>query len=665
MFRAESKPRCRDKMALAAASIIVIENVRPELDCGTFPVKRVVGETLELSADIFTTGSEVIRASIKYRFASNDDASPTTWSEVPMSLFENDRWRASFPLKKIGVYEYTVEAWVDRILTLTHRIRSWALSGEDVSSDVEDLRRLLDSMVLNSSGSERQYLDSWAKRILSSGKDIDKILEILTNSEFLSSMEKLSKSSVSRYKILQVMVDGKSAGFAAWYEMFPRSQGVVEGRSGTFQDCKRRLTEIKEMGFDTIYLPPIHPIGKTNRRGKNNAGPANPGEPGSPWGIGNEYGGHTSIDPDLGTMDDFVDLVASVKKLDMSLALDLAFQCSPDHPYVGEHPEWFYHRADGTIRYAENPPKKYYDIYPLNFDSSHSSELWHELLNVVLFWISKGIKVFRVDNPHTKPLAFWSWLIREVKHLHPEVIFLSEAFTTPKPMMRLAKIGFTQSYTYFTWKNLKWELNDWLRAFFLSDVSEYYRGNLFTNTPDILSDYLQKGGRPAFKIRLVLASMLSPLYGIYSGFELCENRAKPGSEEYLESEKYQYKVWDWNRPGNIKDFIKKINFIRKENPSLQQGRNLHLLRSDNDNIFFFGRWNQNATNVILVAVNLDPFSTHDSTVLVPIHELGIKPWIDFRVRDLITDAVYKWRGERNYVKLDPALEPAHILLLER
>ena len=649
------------------SSVVVIENVRPELDCGTFPIKRTVGERLEVSADIFSTGNDIIKSSIKYRIATKnaDTPSSTSWSEVPMLFFENDRWLGSFALENVGVYEYTIEAWVDKISTLTRRIQNWVRAGEDVRLDIEDLRRLLDSIMLNSRGSERQYFVTWEKRIADSSKDINKILEILANSEFLSLVEKHSRSSISRYRNLEVVVDVKSATFATWYEMFHRSQGEVEEKSGTFRDCKRRLAEIREMGFDTIYLPPIHPIGKTNRRGKNNAGPAVPGEPGSPWAIGNENGGHTSVNPDLGTMDDFVDFVNSAKNLDMNIAIDLAFQCSPDHPYVREHPEWFYHRADGTIRYAENPPKKYYDIYPLNFESDNSGDLWHELLDIVLFWISKGIKVFRVDNPHTKPLVFWSWLIREIKRMHPEVIFLSEAFTRPKPMKQLAKIGFTQSYTYFTWKNLKWELNDWLNEFFISDVAEYYRGNLFTNTPDILTEYLQKGGRPAFKIRLVLASMLSPLYGIYNSFELCENKAKSGSEEYLDSEKYQYKVWDWNRPGNIKDFITKINFIRKENPSLQQGRNLHLLRSDNDNIFFFGRWNQNGSNVILVAVNLDPFLTHDSTVFVPIQDLGIKPWVGFRVRDLITNSVYWWKGEPNYVKLDPSLEPAHILLLER
>lgn len=645
------------------SSNVVIENARPEVDCGSFPVKRIVGDKLEVSADIFTSSNEVVRASIKFRPQSGDKSA--IWLETPMSLVENDRWTGSFILENVGVYEYTIEAWIDKISTLTRRIQNWAGAGEDVASDIDDLIKMLDSIILNTSGSDRQNIASYIQRLAINTNDSTKLLEILNEPEFVSLTGKHARSSICAYKTLEVVVDIKHAGFAAWYEMFHRSQGKLEGKSGTFKDCKNRLDEIHEMGFDTIYLPPIHPIGKTNRRGRNNAGPAEEEEPGSPWAIGNESGGHTAMNPDLGTMEDFVDLINSAKELGIDIALDLAFQCSPDHPYVKQHPEWFYRRKDGTIRYAENPPKKYYDIYPLNFESDNPIGLWEELLRVVLFWVDKGVKVFRVDNPHTKPILFWKWLIHEVKKSHPEVIFLAEAFTRPKPMKELAKIGFSQSYTYFTWKNLKWELVQFLSEFFLSDVSEYYRGNLFTNTPDILSEFLQKGGRPAFKIRLVLASMLSAIYGIYNGYELCEDKAKPGSEEYLDSEKYQFKIWDWNREGNIKDFIRKINTIRRENVSLQQSRNLHLLRSDSDNIFFFGRWDEDARNVILVAVNLDPFAAHYSNVFVPIQELGIKESETYEVRDLIADTTYKWKGEPNYVKLDPFSEPAHIFLLNK
>jgi starch synthase (maltosyl-transferring) len=426
------------------------------------------------------------------------------------------------------------------------------------------------------------------------------------------------------------------------------------------------LPEIAEMGFDVIYLPPIHPIGKTNRRGKNNAGPAKAGEPGSPWAIGSADGGHKAINPDLGTMEDFLRFVNSTRKLGMDVAIDLAFQCSPDHPYVREHPNWFSHTQNGEIRYAENPPKKYYDIYPLCFDCEGSVELWEELLNVTLFWVRKGIKIFRVDNPHTKPFGFWTWLIDEVKKVEPEATFLSEAFTRPKVMKYLAKLGFTESYTYFAWKNSKWELTEFLNEFVISDSNEYYRGNFFTNTPDILTEYLQKGGPPAFKIRLVLAATLSSLYGIYNGYELCENRAREsGSEEYLDSEKYQYKVWDWNRPGNIKDYIKRINKIRRENVALQDTKNLRILRSDNDNIFFYGKWSSDHSNAVMVAVNLDPFNVHDSTVYAPVSEFGFSPNQTYSVRDLITDSLFRWNGQANYVKLDPNFQPAHIFRVEK
>lgn len=640
---------------------VVIENVIPELDCGQFPVKRIVGDSLEVRADIVAGDNEVVRAALTYRAKRT-----SSWSVIPMSLLKNDTWTGAFVMQVVGLYEYTIEAWVDKLSTLTRRIQSRANASEEVLLEIADLRTLMSSVTLKVHGVERSDLVSWSERIANCGSNVPKVLEILVDNQFISLMARYVRSTVSRYKTLEVVVDDKKAGFATWYEMFHRSQGRREGQSATFKDCENRLDEIRNMGFDTIYFPPVHPIGHTNRRGKNNAGPASESEPGSPWAIGDEQGGHTTINPSLGTMEDFAHFVDSARALGIDVALDLAFQCSPDHPYVKEHPDWFLHRSDGSIRYAENPPKKYLDIYPLNFDTDNSNELWHELFNIVLFWINKGIRVFRVDNPHTKPIAFWRWLIREIKQTHPETIFLAEAFTRPKLMKYLAKLGFTESYTYFAWKNSKQELEEFLKEFVLSDVSEYYRGNLFANTPDILTEFLQKGGRPAFKIRLVLAATLSSIYGIYNGYELCENRAKAaGSEEYLDSEKYQYKVWDWDRPGNIKEFIRKINAIRRENPSLQQSFNLHLLRSDNNNILFFGKWNHDLSNVILVAVNLDPFASHDSTVIVPTQELRIDTGQTYLVRDLITDSVYKWKGESNYVKLDPAIEPAHILLLER
>ncbi|MGI0090155.1 MAG: alpha-1,4-glucan--maltose-1-phosphate maltosyltransferase, partial [Nitrososphaerales archaeon] len=462
------------------------------------------------------------------------------------------------------------------------------------------------------------------------------------------------------------IVDREKARFSTWYEMFPRSQGTRSGASATFKDCENRLEDIQSMGFDVVYLPPIHPIGHTNRRGPNNTPSKSTSDPGSTWAIGNEDGGHYSIHPDLGTMAGFLQFVKAAAEKGIEIALDLAYQSSPDHPYVKEHPEWFFHLKDGTIRYAENPPKKYYDIYPFYFQNSNWKELWNELLKVVMFWVSKGIRIFRVDNPHTKPIGFWEWLIFSVTTKYPDVIFLAESFTRPKSMKLLAKIGFTQSYTYFTWKNTKYDLSEFLDEFMISDPVEYYRGNFFANTPDILSDYLQKGGKQAFKIRLVLAATLSSVYGIYNGFELCENQAAaPGSEEYKDSEKYEYKVRDWNAPNNIKDYIAKINAIRRENLALQRTDNLKMLECDSEEIFFFSKWTQNRSNVILVAVNLDPFLTHSGTVKVPLRDLGIDLSEPYKVKDLITGNEYHWRGESNYVRIDPSVEPAHVFLLIR
>lgn len=652
------------KLEQKRSEIFAIENVTPEINGGRFCAKRVVGDIFEVQADIFKPGNDIISASLKYRKSIPNDKKDH-WFESPMTSLSNDRFVGSFQVAELGTYQYTIECWTDRFSTRLREIQKWAGANEDVSEDLRALFQMVDAIRLKTNLRERLDVDSWLKRMKSASRWED-IQQIVEDQKFRHLIQKHDKSDLTSYKILGLVVDPPRARFSTWYEMFHRSQGTIKGKSATFKDCEKRLAEIHQMGFDIIYLPPIHPIGHTNRRGKNNETSAKPSEPGSPWAIGNESGGHTSVNPELGTVEDLLHFVKSAKAMGMEIALDLAFQCSPDHPYVKEHPEWFLQRSDGTIRYAENPPKRYYDIYPLFFESKRWKELWKELLNVVLFWVGHGINIFRVDNPHTKPLGFWEWLIAEVKKESPETIFLAEAFTRPNLMHYLAKLGFSQSYTYFTWKNSKWELGEFLNEFTGSEASEYYRGNFFTNSPDILSGYLQRGGRSAFKIRLVLAATLSSVYGIYNGYELCENRAKaPDSEEYLDSEKYQYKVWDWNRPGNIKDFITKINRIRVENPSLHFNKNLKLLRSDNDNIFFYAKWNEDRSNIILVVVNLDPFATHDSTVFVPIKDLNLQPWETYTVHDLITNASYRWRGEANYVKLDPNIEPAHILLLER
>lgn len=460
---------------------------------------------------------------------------------------------------------------------------------------------------------------------------------------------------------LEVVVDPVIAAYASWYTMFPRSQGTVPGKSATFDDMIERLPDIEAMGFDVVYLTPIHPIGETNQKGPNNSLVKKPEDPGCPYSIGNKKGGHKAIEPSLGTMEDFKRFITACEKRGMKVAIDIAIQCSPDHPYIKQHPDWFLYEPDGTIKYAENPPKKYEDIVPLWFYPEKNPEaLWDEITSIFLHWIDQGVTIFRVDNPHTKPLFFWEYCIRKVKDKCPEAIFLSEAFTFPKRMKILAKMGFTQSYTYFTWRNTKEELRSYLQELTQTDMVEYYRPNFFTCTPDILPEYLQKGGRNAFKVRTVLAATLVPLYGIYNGFELCENAAMPGKEEYIHSEKYQFKVWDWNRPGNIKPFIRAVNKIRHDNPALHELKNLHFIDTQNDQVLAYYKMSNDKTNVIMVIVNLDPYNTQESFVQVPHHAFGIGASENYTVTDLLSGQTFIWRGAQNFVKLDPYIEPAHI-----
>jgi starch synthase (maltosyl-transferring) len=426
-----------------------------------------------------------------------------------------------------------------------------------------------------------------------------------------------------------------------------------------------RIDDAKAMGFNVIYFPPIHPIGHTNRKGRNNWVSAEPGDPGAPWAIGSEAGGHKAVEPSLGTLADFDSLQKQVRKRGMEIALDFAINCSPDHPYVKEHPDWFYKRPDGTIKYAENPPKRYEDIFPLNFRCENWRELWAEMKSIVLFWAARGVRIFRVDNPHTKPVVFWDYLIKGVRIKYPDVVFLSEAFTRPKMMKALAKAGFNQSYTYFTWRNSKHELTEYFTELTQTEMREYFRANLWPNTPDILPFVLQDGGRPAFMIRVLLAATLSTLYGIYSGYELCENEALPGREEYLDSEKYQFKERDWNAPGNIKDWITRLNKIRLENRALHLYDNLRFYPAENDAILFYGKMTAARDNIILVVVNLDPYRKQHSFVDVPIDQFGQMESDVYQVQDLLSDASYTWHGRRNYIELDPAIQPAHIFRVQR
>ncbi len=642
-------------------SAIVIENIYPELDSGRYPVKRIAGEPVNVSADIFKEGHDILSAVLKYR--SKKD---TAWQEIPMREGDNDRWYAEFVPVENTRYVYTIEAYTDVFSSWKRSFIIKAEAGEDIAGELLEGQRIIDEAIVRVSDKDGRKLSTFLQDLRSAGDQIEAVR--IVSSEQLDHImaECPDKSDAIVYdRELDVIANRKPAGFAAWYEMFHRSQGKVPGKSATFADCEQRLAEIKKMGFDVIYLPPIHPIGMTNRKGRNNKEKAGPGDPGSPWAIGNSLGGHKSVNPELGTLDDFKQFVSAANALDIEIALDLAIQCSADHPYLIEHPEWFFKRPDGSIRYAENPPKKYQDIYPLNFYCEQNEALWDELKSIVLFWIECGVKTFRVDNPHTKPFQFWEWLIADIQETYPDVIFLAEAFTRPKVLNFLAKAGFTQSYTYFTWRNFKEELIEYMTELTQSGLAEYLQGNLFTNTPDILPPILQRGGKPAFKMRLALAATLSPVYGIYNGFELCENRAIPGTEEYLNSEKYEYKIWDWDRPGNIKDYIARINTIRKENTALQANRNLRFYDSDNENILFYGKVSTAKDNLIFVVVNLDPFQMHESTITIPVEEFGISSHEKYMVDELITGTTYLWTGNTQKITLDPEVEPAMILRVSR
>jgi len=641
---------------------IVIERVSPELDSGRYPVKREVGETFEVWADIFKEGHDLIAAVLKYRTQRSQ-----SWRDVPMRHVDNDRWMGSFLLEENTRYIYTIEAFPDPFRSWAAEVAKKIAVGQDVASELSEGMALLRQTIARLSGRDRQALQEYARRLEDAPTQADAV-GVAGEPELEGLMTRhLDRNAATVYdRELEVVVDRMAARYAAWYEMFPRSQGREPNRSATFQECEARLPAIQAMGFDVVYLPPVHPIGRTNRKGRNNALEAAPGDPGSPWAIGSEHGDHKAVDPALGTLADFDRFVSAVRARGMEVALDFAIQCSPDHPYVKEHPEWFFRRPDGTIKYAENPPKKYQDVYPVNFYGEGWEALWDEMKSILLHWIGHGVQIFRVDNPHTKPVSFWEWLIREIQAEHPDVIFLSEAFTRPKMMRVLAKVGFTQSYTYFTWRNFKQELMEYLTELTQSEMQEYFRGNFFTNTPDILPEILQHGGRPAFKLRLVLAATLSSLYGVYSGgYELCENAAVPGTEEYLNSEKYEYRVWDWDRPGHITDYITRVNRIRRENPALHAYKNLRFYPSEDDNILFYGKMTSARDNVILVAVNLDPFAPHTSVLHVPLAEIGLGSEETYQMHELITDTRHLWKGSANRITLDPAVEPAAIFAVRR
>jgi len=639
---------------------VVIENVAPAVDAGRHPAKREVGAVVEVSADVFKEGHDVLVAFVLYRRAGEP-----AWRESPMRFVDNDRWGGSFAVDAVGRWEFTIEALADPWASWLADLAKRTDAGQDVGSELLEGAALVRAAADRASGADAAALRDFASRVGRPDAQAEAVAAARDERLFALMRRHLDRDEATRAeRVYEIVVDRERARFAAWYEFFPRSG--VPGRHGTFKDAEAQLERIAAMGFDVVYLPPIHPIGRAHRKGPNNTLTAGPGDPGSPWAIGGEEGGHTAVHPDLGTLDDFDRFVERARGLGLEVALDFAIQCSPDHPYVREHPEWFFHRPDGTIKYAENPPKKYQDVYPLNFYCDDPRPLWEEWRRVLEFWIGHGVTAFRVDNPHTKPVKFWEWLIREVQAAHPGVVFLSEAFTRPKMMKALAKAGFTQSYTYFTWRNEKQELIDYFTEITTPPVSEYFRGNLWPNTPDILHATLVRGGRPAFRMRLVLAATLSSLYGIYSGYELCENEPYGhGTEEYLNSEKYELKVRDWNAPGNIGDLIATVNRLRREHRALQLYTNLRFHPSDDPNILFYGKMTPDRADAVFVAVNLDPFATHAATVEMPLWELGIREDQPYRMHERLGDTWQEWRGRHGRVVLDPSVEPAAIFSLHR
>jgi starch synthase (maltosyl-transferring) len=641
----------------------VIERVRPEVDGGRFAIKRVVGQSVVVEADVFADGHDEIAGVLRYRHEREDN-----WSEMPLAFVDNDRWRASFDVRQQGLYYYSVTAWIDHFRSWQRDMRKRVAANQDVAVDLLIGRDLIKAAAARAAGAHGERLNAIAAA-MGHEEEREWTLTTVLGHEVADLMALYAERCWPTVydRELAVVVDRSKAGFSAWYEAFPRSCSSEPGRHGTFQDCEARLPYIAGMGFDVLYLPPIHPIGRMFRKGKNNDPAGSPDSVGSPWAIGAREGGHTAIHPDLGTAEDFARLLSKANEQGLEIALDLAFQCAPDHPYVKQHPEWFVQRPDGTIQYAENPPKKYQDIYPLNFESDQWDVLWRELKAVVLHWIDQGVRIFRVDNPHTKPFAFWQWLIGEVKRDYPDVLFLSEAFTRPKVMYRLAKLGFTQSYTYFAWRQTKPELTQYFTELTKTDVREFFRPNLWPNTPDILTEQLQHGGRPTFMARLVLAATLGANYGIYGpAFELMEARPqKPGSEEYLDSEKYEIRTWDRDRSDSLKELICRVNRIRRENAAFHNDASLMFHQVDNDELIAYSKRSVDGENVTLTVVNLSPHYVHSGWVQLDLEALGIQADKPFQVVDLLTDAYYTWQGSRNYVQIDPQSVPAHLFVIRR
>ena len=659
---------------------VVIESVSPAVDGGRFPAKRTVGDIVQVEADIFTDGHDAISAVVQYRREDKDEAAPyqlaedskKAWNERPMHALVNDRWAGDFPVHELGRYRFKILGWVDHWETWRRDMLKRIQANSDTPLDYLIGAELIEQAAARASESDSGWLRQQARFLRQedgSQAGVDARRAMATDQALYETMTRYPdrRFATELDRELAILVDPVRARFSAWYELFPRSTSPELGRHGTLADCEARLPYIAAMGFDVVYLPPVHPIGAKFRKGRNNTTSAEPGDTGSPWAIGSAEGGHKSVHSQLGTLEDFRRFVQRASDHGMQVALDIAFQVAPDHPYVTEHEQWFRKRPDGTIQYAENPPKKYQDIYPFDFETTKWFELWQELKSVFVFWIEQGVRIFRVDNPHTKAFPFWEWVISELKRDWPEVLFLSEAFTRPKIMYRLAKLGFSQSYTYFPWRNSKWELTTYLTELTNTPVREFFRPNQWPNTPDILTEFLQIGSRPAFMIRLLLAATLGANYGVYGpAFELLESRpVRPGSEEYLDSEKYQIRHWDLDSPDSLREFISLVNRIRRENPALQSDWSLEFHSVDNEQLICYSKRSSDGANLILTVVNLDPHHVQSGFVDLPLDSLQIEPDHPYQANDLLTGARYVWNGPRNYVELNPQSVPGHILRIRR
>lgn len=635
---------------------VIIENVQPLVDGGLYPAKRTVGERVDVTAAIYGDGHDHIRAEVLYK-----KKEATEWERVELTPTFNDEWKASFYVPEKGTYVYTLQAWVDHFDTWYDGFKKKANAKVDVKVELME-----GAILLRTLGQSNKDLLSIARK-LEDTQRYQVAIDLVMSQEFANVVHEnpLRENETKLNQEISIQVEHTKANYSAWYEFFPRSASLESGKHGTFQDCIRLLPRIAAMGFDVLYFPPIHPIGKINRKGKNNNVRSLPGEPGSPWAIGSDEGGHKSVLPALGTIEDFKKLIAESKKLGIDVAMDIAFQCAPDHPYVQEHPEWFKQRPDGSIQYAENPPKKYQDIYPFNFESDNWEALWDELRSVFLFWMEQGVTIFRIDNPHTKPIPFWHWVIAEVQKKNPDVIFLSEAFTRPKVMASLAKVGFTQSYTYFTWRVSKQELMEYVNDLVYGPSRNYFRPNFWPNTPDILPYHLQNQGENSFILRYALAATLSSNYGVYGpAYEFYENTPIEGREEYFNSEKYELRNYDWKRTNRMTDIMSLLNKIRKENAALQSTWNIQFCPIENNQIIAFLKATDDLSNIILVVANLDTNRGQSGYIQLPKERLKLTDKVNIKLHDLITDEHYTWTQDWNFVDLNPHKMPFHLFKLE-